>query len=247
MMYNLENKKLGLNVEDEKIIEVLQKFNGHINLSLRYLLTVNSIISIKYMNKINLILISILIIFLFFIKKMTMFGSKFKNGYKFINKDTKEVCNKLYLFFDNKEYKIIENLIPNNICNNIINEAKLKTKDSGWLKKRHDNYPTTDIPFDKNWENYNFIYNKITNKIFNVISNMYNVKIKKLSINELFVVKYSTEGQRELEYHEDGSEFSFIIGLNYDYRGGGTTFKFNNKNIKLNVGSCLIFSGQNYS
>ena len=40
-----EIKNLGLNINDEKIIEALQKFNGHINLSLRYLLTVNSIIS----------------------------------------------------------------------------------------------------------------------------------------------------------------------------------------------------------
>lgn len=38
-------KNLGLNISDEKIIGALQKFNGHINLSLRYLLTVNSIIS----------------------------------------------------------------------------------------------------------------------------------------------------------------------------------------------------------
>tara|TARA_A100001015_G_C14901157_1_gene676462 strand:- start:64 stop:828 length:765 start_codon:yes stop_codon:yes gene_type:complete len=40
-----EIKNLGLQISDEKIIEALQKFNGHINLSLRYLLTVNSIIS----------------------------------------------------------------------------------------------------------------------------------------------------------------------------------------------------------
>lgn len=196
------------------------------------------------MNKINLIIILVFILFCFLFR-MTISGSKFKNGYKYINNDTKEICNRLYLFFDNKNYKILENLIPDKVCSNIINEANLKTKNLGWLKKRHTNYPTTDIPFDKNWKNYNFVHDQIKTKIFNIISEMYDVKITKLSINELFVVKYSTEGQRELEYHEDGSEFSFIIGLNYDYQGGGTTFKFNNKNIKLNVGSCLVFSGQN--
>ena len=53
------------------------------------------------------------------------------------------------------------------------------------------------------------------------------------------------KGQKSLNYHNDGSEFSFIIALNEDFTGGGTHFKEKNKLIKLGIGDCVIFCGLN--
>ena len=52
------------------------------------------------------------------------------------------------------------------------------------------------------------------------------------------------EGQKSLETHIDGSEFSFIIALNDEYEGGGTRIVENNKIVKCNKGDCVIFCGQ---
>lgn len=74
---------------------------------------------------------------------------------------------------------------------------------------------------------------------------MYNINPNKLEVNEVFLVKYSYNGQKKLEYHRDGSEFSFVVALNDQFDGGGTTFKYDQKNIQLRVGDALLFSGQN--
>ena len=50
--------------------------------------------------------------------------------------------------------------------------------------------------------------------------------------------------QNSLEPHEDGSEFSFIIGLNDTYSGGGTHFIKKDVTVHLNQGDVVIFCGQ---
>ena len=68
----------------------------------------------------------------------------------------------------------------------------------------------------------------------------------RLGVNEIFVAKYQHNLQNSLQSHKDGSEFSFIISLNdsREYEGG-TYFIDLKKNIKLEKGDCLVFSGQN--
>lgn len=61
----------------------------------------------------------------------------------------------------------------------------------------------------------------------------------------MFVVKYDPKKQSYLEEHEDGSEFSFVLALNDDYKGGGTFFPNLKKLVKLKKGDVLVFSGQN--
>ena len=192
---------------------------------------------------------SLIFLFIFFciifLLRLTSFGSKFANNYSYINDDTRRICDTLYLFNENQDMKIIENLLTDKECKLIIDEAESIAKKYGWAKKRHSNHPTMDNEFTKKWKNYDNIQKKVREKIYSQISKMFHVKKEKLDINEMFVVKYSTDGQRELEFHKDGSEFSFIIALNDDYKGGGTYFEQMRKNIKLKKGSCLVFSGQN--
>jgi hypothetical protein len=74
-----------------------------------------------------------------------------------------------------------------------------------------------------------------------------------IGINEIFISKYTIGGQTYLKKHRDDSEFSFVIKLNDEFNNGGTHFynsiiddeKKINYVPKMEIGDCLIFSGQN--
>ena len=161
-------------------------------------------------------------------------------------KNENRICYKIY---DKNKFiyrtKILHNIFSKKECLNLINEGENYAKKYSWKKKRHDDYPTTDNEITKLWKNYNLINRKFENVISKEINKLFNLKNVKLLVNEYFLVKYNINGQRELQYHNDGSEFSFIIGLNEDFTGGGTHFKEKNKLIKLGIGDCVIFCGQN--
>ena len=162
-----------------------------------------------------------------------------------INNDIKIVCNKLYLENKNEKIMIIKNFLSDKQCDNIIKEAISYADLHGWTCKRHDKYPTTDNKFQTSWQNYNCVEKKVKKILFKKITKMYKVNKKYLGINEMFIAKYHMNGQKDLNFHKDGSEFSFIVTLNNDYEGGGTYFDKNKKLYKLKKGDCLLFSGQN--
>lgn len=159
--------------------------------------------------------------------------------------DVKNMCHELYVDNKNKHYIVIKNLLSKNYCNKIINIAEEYANKNTWMTDRHTYYPTTDNEITKDWEIYEDMTTTIKTKIYNEIEKLYRAKKQKLTLKEIFVVKYSMDGQQSLEYHQDGSEFSFIIALNNDYSGGGTHFKDSDKLINLDIGDCLVFSGRN--
>lgn len=154
-----------------------------------------------------------------------------------------------YKMFDENKFiyrtKIINNIFTKNDCLEIINEGENYAKKNSWLKKRHDNYPTTDNKITNKWKVYKLINDNFNNKISKEMNKLFNLKNVKLVVKEYFIVKYDVKGQKSLQYHKDGSEFSFIIGLNDEFTGGGTHFKNKNNLIKLGIGDCVIFSGLN--
>ena len=154
----------------------------------------------------------------------------FYNSNNFLNKYVKK-----NLFTPNEQIQIVE-------------ESNNYADKNGWTKSRHKNYPTTDNEITKFWNIYNMINDKISNKILPYIQKKYNIDKSKLELSEIFIVKYSFDGQNQLELHTDHSDFSFIVSLNtenIDYTGGGTYFYNSNETIKLPTGDCLIFSGKN--
>jgi len=164
------------------------------------------------------------------------------NYYKYEN----IICYKIY---DKNKFiyktKIINNILSRNNCLEIIEEGEKYAKKNNWLKKRHNNYPTTDNQIKNKWKVYKLINDNFNNKISKEINKLFNLKNVKLVVEEYFIVKYDMKGQKALQYHIDGYEFSFIIGLNNEFTGGGTHFKKENKLIKLGIGDCVIFSGRN--
>lgn len=157
----------------------------------------------------------------------------------------KEVCYNLYIHKKNKKYKVLKKIFTKKECKEIINEGINYAENNKWKNDRHEHYPTVDNQVDEEWDIWSLINNKVKNKIYPKIEKLFNIEKGKLNITEIFLVKYDENGQRELKFHEDGSEFSFIIALNDDFTGGGTTFKHKSKIIKPKIGDCLIFSGQN--
>lgn len=191
------------------------------------------------MNESHIILfIVILALFFMFCDKITYEQIRHENK-------TDKVCRRLHINNDNKKYTIVKNLVDKDFCIKMIDDSESYALKNEWKKKRHDAYCTTDNEITKSWNEYDYIKNNIVKQIASEIGKLYNINRRKIGINEIFIVKYDISGQKSLDYHKDGSEFSFVIGLNEDYTGGGTTFKFNNETVKLDTGDCLIFSGQN--
>lgn len=159
-------------------------------------------------------------------------------------KKNKNPCHLIYIKQDCIDYIVKKNIINKNECFNIINEATLFGIKNGWKEKRHKYYPTYDNQITRTWKSYPKIMDIINNFVIPYFSLKYQVDKKDIITNEIFVVKYMMDKQRFLKKHKDGSEFSFILALNDNYKGGGTKLHYINKVIKLDTGSILLFSGQ---
>lgn len=132
------------------------------------------------------------------------------------------------------------------ICRFIINECeKYSLNNGGWTTKRHNNYPTTDLPVEKIPSIFGLILetmktiSKKVHKSYGLHENMI------VNINDLFVVKYKEDAQNYLEMHKDGSFLSFNILLSdkNDFEGGGTYFD-DGLTSHLEQGDILIHSSR---
>ena len=190
------------------------------------------------MDHLIIIVILLILVFIYYNQKNII-----TEGFECLSK-LQSVCKKLYIEDDNKHYCVIKNLVDKEFCQQMIKSGEDYAKVHGWTKKRHENYPTTDNEVTTEWKEYAYMRDHAVKKMACKIKKLYGISKKKIGINEIFIVKYDIKGQRYLNYHQDGSEFSFVLALNDDYEGGGTKFKHNGKTIKLDIGDCLVFSGQ---
>ena len=114
-----------------------------------------------------------------------------------------------------------------NVCSWIIKECEKHAElNGGWTKKRHLNYPTTDLPVESVKSINVFIFESlkmITEKIKKSYGLLDEIMIDYV---DLFIVKYKYDDQNFLEIHKDGSFLSFNILLSEptDFEGGGTYF-----------------------
>jgi hypothetical protein len=178
-------------------------------------------------------------------KQMEM---KLKNKYGDIMDDINEIMNETIKLKYNRflqRFHYTKVYTPD-ICNFIINESeKYAASNGGWTTKRHNNYPTTDLPVEKILSIFSLVLETmktITNKIkqsFGINDNM------RLNISDLFVVKYKDDAQNHLEMHCDGSFLSFNILLSdkNDFEGGGTYFD-DGLMAHLDQGDILIHSSR---
>ena len=141
---------------------------------------------------------------------------------------------------------IYEKIYQSNICNWIINESEnYALNNGGWNTKRHNKYPTTDLPVDKIPSIFNFIMSTFEH-IFNKISKSYCISSNtKYDINDMFIVKYEKDKQTSLELHHDVSFLSvnLLLSNTCDFEGGGTFFSDGIISY-LEQGDMIVHSGK---
>jgi len=154
---------------------------------------------------------------------------KLKNKYGDIIDDINEIMNekanlKYNRFLQRFHYTKV---YTPDICRYIINESeKYALNNGGWTTKRHNNYPTTDLPVERIASIFGLILETL-HTIVKKVKKSYGLKDDMVvNIHDLFIVKYKDNEQNYLDMHCDGSFLSFNILLSdtADFEGGGTYF-----------------------
>ena len=106
----------------------------------------------------------------------------------------------------------------------------------------YENHPTQDVQLHQ--LGVNDMWKKIVDVYISpFVSDEYKYQTK--DINLSFVVKYSMNGQKELNPHHDSSTYTVNICLNQDFEGGGCHFiKQNQTVINKDLGSLIIHPGR---
>ena len=134
-------------------------------------------------------------------------------------------------------------------CEELIQKAEKVNKWSQGGKKHYDkrisnteNHPTQDIHMNELGleDMWKFI---VDTYIKPIVWNEYKYDTKNINIS--FIVKYSMDGQKELEPHHDSSAYSVNLCLNNDFEGGGCHFIRKNQSvINKDIGSVIIHPGR---
>lgn len=127
-------------------------------------------------------------------------------------------------------------------CGLLIYEAEKYAAKHGWTRKRHENYPTTDLPLSHFKLGYSMVMSRIYALVIPRIAAVFQFEKEAIDVEDLFLIRYTEGKQNGLVEHKDGSLFSFVIPLNDDFEGGGT--RLNGRVHSSPIGEALIFCGQ---
>lgn len=165
----------------------------------------------------------------------------------FINQLSDENINDKNIIYNRFLQRMIYNkFYTKEICEWIIERSEnYALNNGGWTTQRHKNYPTTDIPVENIKNVFDFVLFSLKN-LFEKIRKSYSLDSNiDFNISDLFIVKYDSETQNELEQHMDGSFLSFNILLSEpnSFEGGGTYFE-DGITVHLEQGDVLVHSGR---
>jgi hypothetical protein len=131
-------------------------------------------------------------------------------------------------------------LFTKEMCNMIINEGESAGK---WTKARHEFYPTTDILLDDIGlkEMYTYILSNYCHPIARHIWKLEGSKWHSEVTSEDFLARYIDTEQAALDIHQDFADYTFTVGLNTDFEGGGTWFPRQEVLANPKSGYCVLF------
>jgi len=114
-------------------------------------------------------------------------------------------------------------LFTEEFCSMVIEHAEHTGK---WTKARHKFYPTTDILLeDINLkEMYDYALKNYAHPIAQHIWKLEGTSWNQNLTSEDFIARYISSEQAALDIHQDHADYTFTVGLNSDYDGGGTWF-----------------------
>lgn len=136
-------------------------------------------------------------------------------------------------------------------CEAVVAAAECHAASHGWSTRRHVAYPTHDLPVSVLGSVGTSLTSKVESALLPELAAQFGLNAARLKIQDMFVAKYSAAkgGLKELEAHEDGSEFSFVLALNARtaYAGGGTKFlRMKGKPVlRPDQGFASLFAGKN--
>ena len=118
----------------------------------------------------------------------------------------------------------------------------------GWCSSRHAAFPTRDLPLSSLAESVRPLYTGLVHdRVLCPAAALAGFAgPHQLFCRDLFIVKYDTDGQRELPLHMDGSLLSFSVLLSHpdDFAGGGTVFPhLDGRRVALEQGDACLHSG----
>lgn len=127
-------------------------------------------------------------------------------------------------------------------CKEVIDVAEYM---SDWTVKRHDFYPTTDVLLaDIGLEP---LYRKVLEEFCHPVARrewrLEGKRWKETIIDESFMARYRAEDQQFLSIHNDFADYTFTVGLNTDFEGGGTWFPRQQVLGNPKGGYCTLFPG----
>ena len=129
-------------------------------------------------------------------------------------------------------------LVTKDFCDELIHKAETYGK---WTTERHENYPTHDILLQD--FGYQEIWNSILREYAHPVAKHIWGLIGFNTKDECFIAKYdleSDEFQADLAIHHDQSTYTFVVGLNDEYEGGGTWFPRQKVLINRDVGRVTV-------
>ncbi|MCK5902422.1 MAG: 2OG-Fe(II) oxygenase [Cocleimonas sp.] len=127
-------------------------------------------------------------------------------------------------------------------CSEVIQVAEYL---ADWTVQRHDFYPTTDVLLaDIGLEP---MYRKVLKTFCHPIARqewrLEGKRWEESITDESFLARYRAEDQQFLSIHNDYADYTFTVGLNTNFEGGGTWFTRQQVLGNPKGGYCTLFPG----
>lgn len=137
---------------------------------------------------------------------------------------------------------VVPGLLTPEECRRIIEMAE----ELPWMTARHASYPTTDIATSTAPHIERQLLDCNVSLIERAAS-IFHLDTDEIWLRDQFVVKYEPSGQDRLSAHRDASLLSYIITLNEEFEGGGTSFVDETGGPQLprqRAGDAILFCGK---
>ncbi|GAN05177.1 hypothetical protein MAM1_0084d04646 [Mucor ambiguus] len=133
-------------------------------------------------------------------------------------------------------------LLSQSECQHVLDTCRRETE---WTTDRHSAFATTDIPI-RNHDQLAFLETLIKDRLFDELAHHYGFKTADLEFRDVFLVKYSANGQKGLRLHTDGCLFSLtlLISHEHDFQGGGTYYGSIDKVVHLKQGDAAYHAAR---
>eukprot|EP00291_Cryptomonas_curvata_P021622 CAMPEP_0172172698 /NCGR_PEP_ID=MMETSP1050-20130122/12598_1 /TAXON_ID=233186 /ORGANISM="Cryptomonas curvata, Strain CCAP979/52" /LENGTH=548 /DNA_ID=CAMNT_0012844281 /DNA_START=61 /DNA_END=1703 /DNA_ORIENTATION=+ len=131
-------------------------------------------------------------------------------------------------------------------CEAVVAEAEEEAAARGWTTSRHKTHATTDLPiarlprFSRHWND------TVSARVKAAVGEEFGFRPDEVEPVDVFVVKYSGQGQRSLSVHRDGALLTFSLLLNRpeDFSGGGLYLERAGRVYRPAQGVAVVHSGK---